>query len=151
MCIWLERKTERVYSKMLTIVHSDCWNYKSIFFLFIFTFRLRWVFLTVRGLSLVVASGGAPLQLQWASPSPWWLLSLLSTSSRPSVVSCCCIFLSQNSAMYAYIHFICMNLVFLNNHLKQQKYSFVTKFYFSNVNAFHIILTFFNLNAHQYI
>ena len=76
---WLERKTEKVYSKTLTIVHSDCWNYKSICFLFL-SFGCV-VVIAVHGLSLAVASVGAALQLQWASFS-WWLLLLLSMSSR---------------------------------------------------------------------
>ena len=58
--------------------------------LFIFYFWLRWVFVAVRRLSLVVASGGYS-SLRCAGFSLRWLLSLRSTGSRHvgSVVVAC--------------------------------------------------------------
>ena len=60
---------------------------KSFFFLF-FTFWLRWVFLVVRGLSLVAASWGYS-SLQCAGFSLPWLLLLQSTGSRCAGSSSC--------------------------------------------------------------
>ena len=48
---------------------------------FFFFFRLCWVFVAVRGLSLVAASRGYSL-LWCAGFSLWWLLLLQSTGSR---------------------------------------------------------------------
>ena len=50
-----------------------------VYFLFIY-FWLRWVFVAVRGLSLVAATGGFSLQ---------WLLLLQSTGSRCAGFSSC--------------------------------------------------------------
>ena len=56
---------------------------QRIFFirLFLFSVCLRWVFLAVRGLSLVVASGDCS-SLQCIGFSLWHLLLLQSTGSR---------------------------------------------------------------------
>ena len=57
------------------------------FFLFIY-FWLRWVFVAVRGLSLVAASGGYS-SLQCTGFSLRWLLLLWSTGSRCAGFSSC--------------------------------------------------------------
>ena len=57
------------------------------FLLFIY-FWLHWVFITVRGLSLLVASGGYS-SLWCAGFSLWWLLLLRSTGSRYAGFSSC--------------------------------------------------------------
>ena len=51
-------------------------------------FRLRWVFVAARGLSLVAASGGYSL-LRCVSFSLWWLLMLRSSGSRRTGFSSC--------------------------------------------------------------
>ena len=51
-------------------------------FIYLFNYSwLRWVFVAVRGLSLVVASRGYS-SLQCADFSLWWLLLLWSSGSR---------------------------------------------------------------------
>ena len=55
---------------------------------FFFVFWLHWVFIAVRGLSLVAASGGYSL-LRWAGFSLWWLLLLWSMGSRHAGFSSC--------------------------------------------------------------
>ena len=60
---------------------------KFLFILFIY-FWLRWVFVAVCGLSLVVASGGYS-SLRCAGFSLWWLLLLWSTGSRCADFSSC--------------------------------------------------------------
>ena len=57
------------------------------FYLFIY-FLLRWVFVAVRGLSLVAASGGYS-SLRCAGFSSQWLLLLQSTGSRWAGFSSC--------------------------------------------------------------
>ena len=76
-----------VKGKVLTLTHSylqkNIGEYPFFFFkftLFIY-FWLHWVFVAVRRLSLVVASGGYSL-LQCAGFSLQWLLLLRSTGSR---------------------------------------------------------------------
>ena len=66
---------------------------RSIFFLDVFIliyiyFWLRWVFVAVRGLSLVAASGGYS-SLQCTSLLLWCLLLLQSTGSRHAGFSSC--------------------------------------------------------------
>ena len=56
--------------------------------LFIFYFWLCWVFVAVRGLSLVAVSGGYS-SLRCAGFSLWWLLLLRSTGSRRAGFSSC--------------------------------------------------------------
>ena len=63
----------------------------KLFFFFInllIYFWLRWVFVAVRGLSLVVASGGYS-SLWCVGFSLWWLLLLQSTGSRHAGFSSC--------------------------------------------------------------
>ena len=55
-------------------------NFYLFIYLFIY-FWLCWVFIAVRGLSLVLASGGYS-SLQCTGFSLWWLLLLWSTGSR---------------------------------------------------------------------
>ena len=57
-------------------------------FFFLIYFLLRWVFVAVCGLSLVVASGGYSA-LPCAGFSLWWLLLLQSTGSRRTGISIC--------------------------------------------------------------
>ena len=52
-----------------------------LFILILFIFWLRWVFIAVRGLSLVV-TGGSYSSLRCAGFSLWCLLLLWSTASR---------------------------------------------------------------------
>ena len=59
-----------------------------VYYLFIIYFWLCWVFFSVRGLSLVVASGGYSL-LWCAGLSLSWLLLLQSTGSRHAGLSSC--------------------------------------------------------------
>ena len=54
----------------------------------LFVFWLHWVFVAVRRLSLVVASGGYS-SLRCAGFSLWWLLLLWSTGSRHTGFSSC--------------------------------------------------------------
>ena len=55
---------------------------------FFFFFWLHWVFVAVRGLCLVAASGGHPSP--WCTGPSWrWLLSLQSTGSRRAGFSSC--------------------------------------------------------------
>ena len=56
--------------------------------LFIYLFLLRWVFIAVRGLSLVAASGGYSL-LRCRVYSLQWLFSLRSMGSRHGGFSSC--------------------------------------------------------------
>ena len=58
------------------------------FFKKIIYFWLRWVFVAVCGLSLVVSSGGYS-SLQWVGFSLQWLLLLWSTGSRRTGFSIC--------------------------------------------------------------
>ena len=58
------------------------------FYLFIYLFRLRWVFVAVHGLSLVAASGGYS-SLRCVGFSLRWLLLLQSTGSRHTGFSSC--------------------------------------------------------------
>ena len=64
----------------------------SFFFLFLINlfiyFWPRWVFVSVRGLSLVVARGGYSL-LRCAGFSLWWLLLLRNRGSRGAGYSSC--------------------------------------------------------------
>ena len=60
----------------------------EIVILFIYLFRLLWVFIAGCGLSLVVASGGYSL-LQCVGFSLRWLLLLWSTGSRRVGFSSC--------------------------------------------------------------
>ena len=61
---------------------------KFIYFIIYYYFWLRWVFVAVRGLSLVTASGGYS-SLQCTGFSLWWLLLLQSTGSRRAGFSSC--------------------------------------------------------------
>ena len=69
-------------------------NYLWLYFYFFLIFKkfiyfwLCWVFVAVRGLSLVVASGGYSLS-RYAGFSLWWLLLLQSTGSRRTGFSSC--------------------------------------------------------------
>ena len=58
----------------------------NLFYLFIFW--LRWVFIAVRGLSLIEVSGGCS-SLPCVGFSLWWLLLLWSTGSRCTGFSSC--------------------------------------------------------------
>ena len=58
------------------------------FFFFLIYFWLHWVFIAVRGLSLVVASG-VYSSLRCMGFSLWWLLLLRSMSSRRTGFSSC--------------------------------------------------------------
>ena len=58
------------------------------FFIYLFIFWLRWVFVAAGGLSLVAASGGYS-PLQHADFSLWWLLLLQSVGSRHAGFSSC--------------------------------------------------------------
>ena len=58
---------------------------KFIYFIY---FWLHWVFVAVRGLSLVAVSGGYS-SLQCVGFSLWWLLFLRSTGSRRAGFSSC--------------------------------------------------------------
>ena len=63
----------------------------SLFFflnLFIYLFWLRWVFVAVRGFSLVAVTRGYS-SLQCVGFSSWWLLLLWSTGSRCASFSSC--------------------------------------------------------------
>ena len=73
-------------SSALVLVDKFC--YGVFFFFNLFYFWLRWVFVTARGLSLVVASGGYS-SLQCVSFSLRWLLLLRSTGSRRVGFSSC--------------------------------------------------------------
>ena len=83
---FLIRDLGRIYSRL----PSDYWLVYSFFFLIIYLFIylfiyfwLCWVFVSVRGLSLVVVSGGH--SSPWcASLSLSWPLLLRSTGSRPA-------------------------------------------------------------------
>ena len=77
-------KTLRQYTSVV-INHSIFFN--KFIYLFIY-FWLHWVFVTARGLSLVVASGGYS-SLWCAGFSLWWLLLLQSTGSRHTGFSSC--------------------------------------------------------------
>ena len=57
-------------------------------FIYLFIYWLRWVFVAVRRLSLVVASGGYS-SLRYVDFSLRWLLLLWSTGSRHVGFSCC--------------------------------------------------------------
>ena len=57
-------------------------------FIYLFIYWLRWVFVAVRGLSLVVASKGYS-SLWCTCFSLWWLLLLLSMDSRCAGLSSC--------------------------------------------------------------
>ena len=60
-----------------------------IYFIYLFIyFWLRWVFVAVRGLSLVAVSGGYS-SLLGAGFLLWWLLLLCSMGSRPAGFSSC--------------------------------------------------------------
>ena len=60
---------------------------KNLFILFIYSW-LCWIFVAVRGVSLVAASWGYSL-LQCVGFSLWWLLSLWSRGSRRAGFSSC--------------------------------------------------------------
>ena len=62
--------------------------FKKNKFIYLFNFWLRWVFVAVRGLSLVVASGGYS-SLQCTSFSLQWLLLLWSMGSRHAGFNSC--------------------------------------------------------------
>ena len=64
------------------------YSYHPAFILFYFIFRLCWVFLAARGLSLVAASRGYS-SLWCTGFSLWWLLLLRHTGPRASVVVAC--------------------------------------------------------------
>ena len=66
---------------------SKCWPIQELLFIYLF-FRLRWVFVAVRGLSLVVASGGYS-SLRCVGFSLRWLLLLQGTGSRRTGFSSC--------------------------------------------------------------
>ena len=56
--------------------------------IYLFIFLLRWVFIAVHGLSVVVVNG-VHSSLWCAGFSLWWLLSLWSTGSRRMGFSSC--------------------------------------------------------------
>ena len=72
----------------LVPAHHLFFFFYKFMYLFIFYFWLRWVFVAVHGLSLVVASGGYSL-LQCAGFSLRWLLLLRSMGSRHVGFSSC--------------------------------------------------------------
>ena len=69
-------------------VAPSCMQLLFFFFNSFIYFWLRWVFVTTRGLSLVLASGGYS-SLRRAGFSLWWLLLLRSTGSRRAGFSSC--------------------------------------------------------------
>ena len=91
-----------IYGGFQVHIHYLCFN----FYLFIIYFWLCWVFVSVRGLSLVVASGGHSSS-RCAGLSLSWPLLLRSTGSRragsvtvahgPSCSAACGIFPDQGS------------------------------------------------------
>ena len=94
-------KKSRLYQLPCPFIYFFFFN----FYLFIY-FWLCWVFVSVRGLSLVVASGGHSSS-RCAGLSLWWPLPLRSTGSRragsvvvahgPSCSAACGIFPDQGS------------------------------------------------------
>ena len=78
-------------TKLITAL-SDLVSVNTFFFkkfyLFIYLFRLCWVFVAARGLSLVAASG-VYSSLQCTGFSLWWLLLLQSMGSRRAGCSSC--------------------------------------------------------------
>ena len=82
---WI-RKEEKSYAKVAKIYGKSKSSF--CFKLFIYLFRLRWVFVAVRGLSLVAASRGYS-SLRCVGFSLQWLLLLQSTGSRRVGFSSC--------------------------------------------------------------
>ena len=82
-------KASQLLHLVFNWINSDFFFFSliNLFFLFIY-FWLCWVFIAVRGLPLVAASGGYSL-LQCAGFSLWWLLSLWSMGSRRAGFSSC--------------------------------------------------------------
>ena len=82
-------KDKRSMSKIAAIQFlHDFFFHKFIYLFIYFYFWLHWVFVAVRGLSLVVARGGYS-SLRWAGFSLWWLLLLQSRGSRCVGFSSC--------------------------------------------------------------
>ena len=73
----------------MNIYNSILFFYNEFYFYYLFFyFWLHWVFVAVRGLSLVVVSRGYS-SLWCAGFSLWWLLSLQSMGSRCVGFSSC--------------------------------------------------------------
>ena len=85
-----EKRTKRIEDSLRDLWDNiKCTNFVflQIYYLFVY-FCLCWIFVAVRGLSLVVASGGCS-SLWCMGFSLWWLLLLWSTDSRRMGFSSC--------------------------------------------------------------
>ena len=100
---WIKNASQKSELKVTT---TGFFKLINLFILFIFYFWLCWVFISMRGLSLIVASGGHSSS-QCMGLSLWWPLLSRSTGSRhagsvvvphgPSCSTACGIFPDQGS------------------------------------------------------
>ena len=89
-CLFVWFVVSFALQKLLSLIRSHLFIlfiFLNFIYLFIY-FWLHWVFVAVRGLSLVAASGGYS-SLRCADFSLQWLLSLWSTGSRCAGFSSC--------------------------------------------------------------
>ena len=84
VCVW-EHLRSSFLATLKCIVQYYYYYFLNIYFIY---FWLRWVFVAVRSLSLVAASGGYS-SLRYAGFSLRWLLLLRSTGSRHGGFSSC--------------------------------------------------------------